>query len=60
MDKLELNDTEVFMIGDDYFSDIYGGSRNKLKTILVDNKLKKDLLVFNNNKKIALHSKEYW
>ena len=24
MDKLELNDTEVFMIGDDYFSDIYG------------------------------------
>lgn len=25
MDKLELNDTEVFMIGDDYFSDIYGG-----------------------------------
>ena len=41
MDKLELNDTEVFMIGDDYFSDIYGGGgRNKLKTILVDNKLK--------------------
>lgn len=39
------------MIGDDYFSDIYGWSRNKLKTILVDNKLKKDLLVFNNNKK---------
>ena len=27
------------------------GDPNKLKTILVDNKLKKDLLVFNNNKK---------
>ena len=51
MDKLEFNDTEVFMIGDDYFSDIYGGSRKKLKTILVDNKLKKELLLFNNNKK---------
>ena len=51
MDKLELNDPEVFMIGDDYFSDIYGGSRKKLKTILVDNKLKKEFLLFNNNKK---------
>lgn len=39
------------MIGDDYFSYIYGGSRKKLKTILVDNKLKKELLLFNNNKK---------
>ena len=41
MDKLELNDTEVLMIGDDYFSDIYGGSRKNLKKIIVDNKLKK-------------------
>lgn len=37
---LNLAPDEIFMIGDDYFSDIYGGSRNKLKTILVDSKLK--------------------
>ena len=37
---LNLAPDAIFMIGDDYFSDIYGGSRNKLKTILVDSKLK--------------------
>ena len=38
---LNLSSDEIFMIGDDYFCDIYGGSRNKLKTILVNNRLKK-------------------
>ena len=37
---LGLTPDEIFMIGDDYFSDIYGCSRNKLKTILINNKLK--------------------
>ena len=41
INDLNLSSDEIFMIGDDYFCDIYGGSRNKLKTILVDKRLKK-------------------
>lgn len=33
--SLDLTPDEVMMIGDDYFSDIYGGKRNNLKTALV-------------------------
>ena len=32
---LNLGSDEVFMIGDDYFSNIYGGNRNKLRTVLI-------------------------
>ena len=35
--SLGLKPEEVLMIGDDYFSDIYGGKRNHIKTILVRN-----------------------
>ena len=35
---LNLGPDEVFMIGDDYFSDIYGGNRNKLRTVLINKK----------------------
>ena len=37
---LELNPSEVMVIGDDIFSDIYGGKRNKMVTVKV-NSLKK-------------------
>ncbi len=37
---LNLKPDEVFMIGDDYFSDIYGGNRNKLRTVLINKKIK--------------------
>ena len=37
---LNLGPDEVFMIGDDYFSDIYGGNRNKLRTVLINKKIK--------------------
>ena len=34
-DKLELNPEDILVIGDDTFSDIYGGRRNGMKTIRV-------------------------
>lgn len=37
---INLRPDEVFMIGDDYFSDIYGGNRNKLRTVLINKKIK--------------------
>ncbi len=40
LQDLNLGPDEVFMIGDDYFSDIYGGSRNKLRTVLINKKIK--------------------
>lgn len=35
--SLGLRPKEVLMIGDDFFSDIYGGKRNHIKTVLVRN-----------------------
>ena len=40
LQDLNLGPDEVFMIGDDYFSDIYGGNRNKLRTVLINKKIK--------------------
>ena len=37
---LNLGPDEVFMIDDDYFSNIYGGNRNKLRTVLINKKIK--------------------
>ncbi len=37
---LNLGPEEVFMIDDDYFSDIYGGNRNKLRTVPINKKIK--------------------
>lgn len=34
-EKLELNPEDILVIGDDTFSDIYGGRRNGMKTIRV-------------------------
>lgn len=46
-EKLDLKPEEILVIGDDTFSDIYGGRRNGMKTIqvksvVVDNKEKDD------------------
>ena len=38
--SLDLSPTEVLMVGDDYFSDIYGGKRSNLGTVLVRKKIK--------------------
>lgn len=37
---LLLSPSEVFMVGDDYFSDIYGGKRSNFGTVLVRKKIK--------------------
>ena len=37
---LLLSPSEVLMVGDDYFSDIYGGKRSNLGTVLVRKKIK--------------------
>ena len=33
--KIGLEPEEILVVGDDIFSDIYGGRRNKMKTMLV-------------------------
>lgn len=38
--SLLLSPSEVLMVGDDYFSDIYGGKRSNLGTVLVRKKIK--------------------
>lgn len=40
---LGLQSSEVFVLGNDYFTDIFGGKRNMLFTCLVDCKLEKKL-----------------
>lgn len=40
LQDLNLGPDEVFIIGDYYFSDIYGSSRNKLRTVLINKKIK--------------------
>lgn len=38
--SLLLSPSEVLMVGDDYFSDIYGSKRSNLGTVLVRKKIK--------------------
>lgn len=40
---MNLNPEKVLVVGDDLFSDIYGGKRNNMPTVLVQEKIEEDV-----------------